>query len=225
MRWDRRVATRHRKTWILAAAIAVTGILGIAIAGELVARSQVESRVAALEGSVPGIGITLAAGPVLPHLAAGRIAIDLRAPDAALTAFAACRTGQDLSVHAGAGRVTVVTERRMGGMALPVEVILAPRHDADGWALAAESVNVAGMTLPAERAAAMLAGRGGEGSAFAAGLVEGIRMPGGEQLQVTGVRVDEGALVVTASAAITGSDSDAGHGLSALRECLPDEDD
>lgn len=213
--------TPRRKKAIVAGAIGLTAIVAVATIGELVARTELENRAAAFAGTLPGVTTALAGGPALGQLAGGRIDIELSVSDAALTSVAACRTDHDLSLHATAGALIATAERTVRGLTLPVEVRLIPQRDDDGWALVADSVSAGGISLPAARAAKLLAGRDG-----GTRLLEGIRLPRDERFALTSVSFRDGAAVVTASAAVgPANGGDSGGALSDLRSCLASGED
>lgn len=212
------MATRYRRRWIVACAVAAAVV--IPVAGELVARNQLEGRVVDLGRALPGVSTALAGGPAMIQLASGRIDIGLAVSDATLNAYASCRTNQDLSVRSGDGVLVVSTERTVRGMTLPVDVTLVPRRDGDRWSLIPDSVSAAGISLPAGRASKVLTGKDAAGSQLATRLLDGVPLPGDERLAITAVNFTEGAVHVTASTAINRTREAEGRGLSGLRSCL-----
>lgn len=214
------MATRRQKKWIIAGAITLAAVVAIGVAGELVARNQLADRVSNLEGVLPGVSVALSGGPALLQLAGGWIDVELAVSDAALNTYVNCRTDQGLTVQAGEGGLIVTTERTVRGMTVPVNVTLVARQDGDRWLLVADSVSAAGISLPADQALKVLAGKDGAGSKLATRLLEGIPLPSDDRLAVTSVRFTDGAALVTASTSIHRTDDAGGGGLSGLRSCL-----
>lgn len=213
------MTTPRAKMWIRATVIALALIVTVAVAGELVARSALASRVADL-GAAPGVSTVLSGRSALLQLAGGRIEIELAISDSAMSRYANCRKDNEIVVRAEEGGLIVTTERTIRGVTLPVEVTLVPRRDGGGWALVADSVSAAGISLPAERALKVLAGGGAEGSKAGTRLLRGIPLPGDERLAVSSVSFADGATLLTANAAIdrTG-DREGGDGLGGLLSC------
>ncbi|GAA2229747.1 hypothetical protein N1031_06540 [Herbiconiux moechotypicola] len=214
------MATRRRRTWIIAGTIALAAVVAIAVGGELIARNQIENRIADVGDALPGVTSTLSGGPALMQLASGRIDVQLTVSDEALSAYANCRTDQELTVRTADGGLIVATERTVRGMTLPVEVFLVPRKDGDSWSLIADSVSAGGISLPAERALKILAGKDGTGSRLATRLLDGIPLPSDERLDITSVSFTDGAALVTALTPLNRTGTTEGGGLASLRSCL-----
>ena len=195
-------------------------VVAITLAGELVARNQLEGRVVDLGSTLPGVSAALDDGPALIQLADGRIDVELAVPDATLNKYASCRTNHDLSVRSGNGVLIVTTERTVRGMELPVDVTRVPRRDGDEWSLIPDSVSAAGISLPADRASKLLAGKDTAGSRRATRLLDGVPLPDDERFAITTVSFTEGTARVTARTAINRTSAAEGRGLSGLRSCL-----
>lgn len=218
------MAIRRSKKLIVGGWIAVATIAVTAVAGDLVARHELDKRIATVATSMPGVSLSLAGGPALLQLASGHLTVQLAVSDSALSTYVACRTDQDLTVHTVDGGLVVSTERSVRGMTLPIEILLVPRHDGDRWELVADSVSAAGVSVPAKRALKILRGKGGSSSTFADRLLGGIPLPTEERLSVTSVRFTQGEAQVMASTSTHPTDGTQGGGLGGLRECLESQE-
>jgi hypothetical protein len=215
------VISKRTRTWIGAGvALALVATSGL-VAGEVVARGQLDARAASFSGSLPGVSAEVGGGPALWQLASGAVEVRLTVADAALDALARCRTDQEVTVHAVSGGVVVETERTLRGVPVTVDVLLVPQRDAAGWRLVADSVSAAGISLPAERALKVLSGRDGDGAGFAQRLADGIPLvlPGAP---VRGVEFRAGAAVLSVGLPVArdGAAEGGSDRWGSLRECL-----
>lgn len=213
------MATRRGRIWIRATAIALALTVTVAVAGELIARNVLANRVAEVAGALPGVSAALSGGPALMQLAGGRVQVELAISDTAMSTYANCRKNHELRVRAEEGKLIVATDRTMRGVTLPVEVTLVPRRQDDGWSLVADSVSAAGISLPAERALKLLGGEEAAASKAGTRLLRGIPLPGDERLAISSVSFADGAIRLSANAAIDRTDHAEGGGLGGLLSC------
>jgi hypothetical protein len=212
--------TRRSRSWIIATAVVVVSLVAVGVSAEIALRGRLDERVDRLASTLPGVDVSLAGPSVLLQMATGHVEVELTATDAALEAFAACSSEQELGVHAVAGGLALSVTRTVRGMSVPIEVILVPRDDGDGgWTLVADSVSAGGITIPAERALSLLAGRDGASAGFAARLSDGIRLPHGAGAEVTHVEFADGVARVDLALPTT-STEDPGGALSGIRSCV-----
>ncbi|TXK16362.1 hypothetical protein [Homoserinibacter sp. GY 40078] len=208
------MVSRRTRTILIVAGIAVVGVGALAVTGEAVAQARIEDRMSSLSAGFPGMSVEPAGGSALGQVLSGHVQVRLTATDAALADIAACRIDQQLTVHAMPDGLVVGTERTLRGMTVPVEVLLVPHRTSDGWTLTADSVSVAGISLPAERVLTALGGDDGLGRR----LLDGIPLSAGS-LAVEQVDFRAGAVEVTVSAP-TDRSSGSGSALGRVRDCL-----
>lgn len=182
--------------------------LAAVVVAEQVVASQIDARLAALDDAESGMSVTRSGGPALLTVVTGRVSVDIALTDAALTSYASCRSGSEAVVTSASDELIVSLERPAFGAVIPIDVALRAVSDAAGWSLQVDTVAVAGMTLPVDRALALLGRSGaasGSGGDLSAQLADGIPLPAQGRVAVTGVRIRPGATVVTAEVAVDGA--------------------
>lgn len=204
--------------WTLSAAGVLLLLLGIAIPAEMSARGRLDSVLAKLEDRTPGVAAASAGGPALWQIALGRVDLTLTLDDEVLERLVSCRMDGDPTVATTAAGVVVEIERTVRGVTLPVSLLLVPQRAGGEWVLAADSVSVGGLSIPATQAAAILGGRGAD----AAALLDGVSLPVGSAASVTNLAASRGQLHVGLSIPMTQGAADGGRILgSCLDEGAP----
>lgn len=196
---------------------------------EQVAAAQIDARLAARDDAASGISVTRSGGPALLAVMTGRLSIDVELTDGALTSYAACRSsGAEAVVTTAPDELIVSLERPAFGTVIPIEVGLRAASDAAGWRLQVDTVAVAGMILPADRALALLSRSGGDegsGNDLSAQLADGIPLPSHGGVTVTGVRIRPGATVITAEVAVNGAGTAGAGAVTGLLSCDGEDHD
>lgn len=217
-----RMFSKRARAWIGAGSVLILFMGAGLVTGEIVARDRLNARTASLGGSMPGITVDAGSGLALWQVASGAVVVNLTATEEALDALVECRTDQeDIRVRAVTGGIVVTAQRTLRGMSVPVEVLLLPQRDAAGWRLVADSVSAGGVSLPAERALRVLAGRDGGGSDLAQRLLDGIPLSLGAT-DVQHVAFRDGTVELTVAVPVAREDdgSGSGAGFARVRDCL-----
>ncbi|WP_409048251.1 hypothetical protein AB2L57_05480 [Microbacterium sp. HA-8] len=213
--------TRRARRWTVAAGAAAIVLVSLGVSVELAARERVEARLSTFEQRMPGVDAALADTPALWQLATGRIALRVTVPDAALDAVVRCSSEQEIDVRSVPDGLVMTRERALGGASLPVELLLVPQRRPDGgWLLVADSVSAGGISIPADRALRMLSGRAGDDAGFASRLLDGIPLPSGGGLTVTGIAFADGSAQLDLSIPTTRTDPSPGDALEHTRSCM-----
>lgn len=207
---------KRRRTWIVVSAIAAVVVAAL-ITTELIARASVSERLASVAAGREGVRVFLGATPALVQLAGGSADLTITITDSAIAGFAACATDLDgLQVSSSRAGLTVTTERSVRGFTVPVTILLVPDHSDAGWVLRVDSVSVAGIAIPASRAAKML----GDGEA-ALMFQDGIPLTrGGGGPAVTGVTTADGYLDLSLRIPLGSGRQSLNQGNNKLFDCL-----
>lgn len=184
---------KRPRTWIVVTVVVAT-LAAAVIAGEAIARATVTNRLESTLATRDGLDVGIASTPALLQLATGRLEVTLVISDDLLGEVAACATDlPTLEVTTTSAGLAISTARSFRGIDLPVTVLLVPRSTETGWMLGADSVSVAGISIPAARAAALL-----DGGGVAADLLgEGITLSNSRSVTITNITPGAGHLALT----------------------------
>ncbi|NYF11156.1 hypothetical protein HDC94_002312 [Leifsonia sp. AK011] len=207
---------KRRRTWIAVSAIAVLVVAAL-ITTELIARASISDRLASVAAGRDGITVSLGATPAVLQWAGGSADLTITITDSAIAELAACATGlENLRVTSSPAGLAVATERTVRGFTVPVTILLVPSHAEAGWVFHADSVSVAGIAIPATRAAQLL----GDGQA-ALMLQDGIPLTRGDGgPAVTGVTTADGYLDLSLHVPLGSGRQALGQGSNKLFGCL-----
>lgn len=171
-------------------------IVGAGVTFDAVLRSAASD---ALGGvlETTGVDAALSPTPMLIQLVSGSIGATLTVSESTLADLVECTSELvDPEVQIDDAGVTVSLTRDVAGISLPVEVLVVPARVDDVWVLLPESIAVAGIAIPADRAAALV----GDG-AQASVMSDGIPLPHSDSLVVTGATT--GADLLTLDVAVS----------------------
>ncbi len=186
---------KRPRPWIVVTVVVAT-LAAAAIAGEAIARATVTNRLESTLATRDGLDVGLAPTPALLQLASGQLEITLVVSDDLLNEVAECATDlPQLEVTTTSAGVAISAARSFRGIDLPVTVLLVPQSTETGWVLGPDSVSVAGISIPAARAAALL-----DGGGVAADLLgQGITLSNSPSVTVTNITPGAGHLALTIS--------------------------
>ena len=177
--------TRRRRPLLIAGSILI-GLAALVVTAEVVVRAQVDAAVASRTDAIAGVSVSRSGASALWAFALGRVEVRASVTDAALESMVACRTDQPVTLAITPGSIDVETELALRGRTLPVRVAFVPRETIDGWSFIADSIAVAGLSLPSTRVGPLL----GDGAPD--WLQDGVALPSPHGSSVTKILLEDG---------------------------------
>lgn len=195
-----RTTPRRRRNRPFVAAVAVVGVLvGLGVAAELVLRGLIDDRIASETANLPaGVSVTRDDTLALWQVATGRATLRAEVTPAGLTGIARTATDlQELEVTSETGDLVAQVPLAIAGEEQTVDVLLSVAAEGGRAVLRADTVQLAGLTLPVSTLAEQL------GDTPLDGLAEGVAFPEGEsEVSVTSADVTDDGLELGAEVAI-----------------------
>ncbi len=192
---------RPRRRWIIVAASVVGGLVLLGVVGEVVLRGVIDSRIEAAAAELPaGVTVTRDDTPALWQVATGQATVRVDVSPEALTDTARSLTQlHGLQVASEAGGLVAQVPLSIAGREQNVDVLLSVVAEGGQAVLRADTVRLAGITLPMAAVADQL------GNAQLDRLVDGVAFPDGEsQVAISSARATEEGLELGAEVAMWG---------------------
>ena len=192
---------RPRRRWIIAAASVVGGLVLLGVVGEVVLRGLIDSRIEAAAAELPaGVTVTQDDTPALWQVATGQATVRVDVSPEALTDTARSVTQlQELQVASESGGLVAQVPLSIAGREQTVDVLLSVVAEGGQAVLRADTVRLAGITLPMAAVADQL------GNAQLDRLVDGVAFPEGQsQVAISSARATSAGLELGAEIAMWG---------------------